>query len=85
MKFLAKDSAWMQSASNGEELITMMDQPEYFGDNRDEDLLSALAKITYHVRREKTETHRAFFNPWRQHTGRWLNIGSSYQTSTWDS
>eukprot|EP00435_Cladocopium_sp_Y103_P038110 s2710_g10.t1 len=64
MKFLAKDAKWMQSPDNGEELVTMMDQSEYFGDDRDEDLLSALAKITYHVRREKSEAHRAFFNRW---------------------
>eukprot|EP00435_Cladocopium_sp_Y103_P075525 s90_g59.t1 len=64
MKFLAKDAVWMQNPNNGEELINMMDQSEYFGDDRDEDLLSALAKITYHVRREKSETHRAFFNRW---------------------
>ena len=53
MKFLAKDTKWMQSDTNGEELINMMDLSEYFGDDRDEDLLSALAKVTYHVRREK--------------------------------
>ena len=41
-----------------------MDQAEYFGEDRDEDLLSALSKITYHIRREKTEQRRAFFNRW---------------------
>ena len=64
MKFLAKDSKWMQSDTNGEELINMMDLSEYFGDDRDEDLLSALAKVTYHVRREKNEAYRTFFNRW---------------------
>ena len=62
MKFLARDSRWMQSANKGEELIDTMDKAEYFGDDRDEDLLSALAKVTFHVRREKQETHRCFFN-----------------------
>jgi hypothetical protein len=42
-----------------------MDKAEYFGDDRDEDLLGALAKITYHVRREKQEAHRQFFNRWQ--------------------
>ena len=64
MKFLAKDTKWMQSDTNGEELINMMDLSEYFGDDRDEDLLSALAKVTYHVRREKNEAYRTFFNRW---------------------
>eukprot|EP00435_Cladocopium_sp_Y103_P068193 s512_g31.t1 len=64
MKFLAKDREWMKSENNGEELIDLMDKAEYFGDDRDEDLLSALAKITYHVRRERNEAHRPFFNRW---------------------
>ena len=64
MKFLARDRQWMQNPDNGEELINTMDKAEYFGDDRDEDLLSALAKVTFHVRREKQETHRSFFNRW---------------------
>ena len=64
MKHLARDSAWMASSTNGEELIRLMDQAEYFGEDRDEDLLSALSKITYHIRREKNEQHRSFFNRW---------------------
>ena len=64
MKFLAKDRKWMASETNGEDLIDLMDKAEYFGDDRDEDLLGALAKITYHVRREKQEAHRQFFNRW---------------------
>ena len=64
MKFLARDRRWMQNPDNGEELIDTMDKAEYFGDDRDEDLLSALAKVTFHVRREKQETHRSFFNRW---------------------
>ncbi len=64
MKFLARDSAWMESATNGDDLLAMMDRSEYFGDDKDEDLLGALAKITYHVRRERGESHRDFFNRW---------------------
>ena len=66
MKHLAKDSAWMKSDTNGEQLINLMDQPENFGDDSEEDLLSALAKVTYHLRRGKEETHRSFFNKWEQ-------------------
>lgn len=64
MKFLARDSSWMESPTNGEDLLAMMDRSEYFGDDKDEDLLGALAKITYHVRRERGESHRDFFNRW---------------------
>ena len=64
MKFLAKDAAWMASITNGEDLIKMMDQADYFGEDRDEDLLSALARITYHLRRDKGEGHRSFFGKW---------------------
>ena len=42
----------------------MMDQADYFGEDRDEDLLSALARITYHLRRDKGEGHRSFFGKW---------------------
>ena len=64
MKFLARDSSWMSSATNGEDLLALMDRSEYFGDDKDEDLLGALAKITFHVRRERGESHRDFFNRW---------------------
>ena len=66
MKYLAKDRQWMNSDTNGEELLEFMDLPENFGDDRDEDLLSALAKVTYHLRRTKDEPHRQFFNKWDQ-------------------
>ena len=64
MKFLAKDAGWMASTTNGEDLIKMMDQADYFGEDRDEDLLSDLARITYHLRRDKGEGHRSFFGKW---------------------
>ena len=64
MKYLAKDQAWMKSETNGEDLIDLMEKPEVFGEDRDEDLLGALAKVTYHLRREKGETYRSFFGRW---------------------
>ena len=42
----------------------MMDKAEYFGDDKEEDLLSSLARVTYHLRRERSENHRAFFGRW---------------------
>lgn len=56
MKHLAKDGQWMESDRNGEELREFTDLPQNFGDERDEDLLSALAKVTYHLRRIKDES-----------------------------
>ena len=56
MKHLAKDGQWMESDRNGEELLEFMDLPQNFGDDRDEDLLSALAKVTYHLWRIKDES-----------------------------
>ena len=66
MKHLARDTNWMQSDRNGEELLDLMNQPENFGDDQDEDLLSSLAKITYHLRRGRDEGHRSFFSKWDQ-------------------
>ena len=63
-KFLAKDSNWMTNPKNGEELIELMDRADYFGDDKEEDLLSSLARVTYHLRRERSENHRAFFGRW---------------------
>ena len=41
-----------------------MNLPEYFGDDRDEDLLGALSKLTYHLKREKGEKLRSYFGRW---------------------
>eukprot|EP00435_Cladocopium_sp_Y103_P007762 s2900_g2.t1 len=68
MKHLARDQVWMVSDQNGEELLRLMNLPENFGDDQEEDLLSSLAKITYHLRRGKDEGHRAFFSKWDQAT-----------------
>lgn len=64
MKYLAKDPMWMKSKDNGPQLIDLMDQADMFGEDRDEDQLSALARITFHLRREKGENYRQFFTKW---------------------
>ena len=63
-KFLAKDQEWMNNPKNGEALVDLMDKADMFGEDKEEDLLSSLARVTYHLRREKTEGHRAFFSRW---------------------
>ena len=64
MKFFAKDNKWMKSETNGEEIIDMMDQSEYFGDDRDEDLVERIEGEgdLYHVRTEIEAYCRAFLN-----------------------
>lgn len=54
----------MQNPDNGKFLINLIDKSNYFGDDKDKNLFSALAKITYHVRREQQEIYRVFFNKW---------------------
>ena len=66
MKYLAKDPQWMSSDRNGEELLALMDKPENFGEDKEEDLISSLAKVTYHLRRGRDESNRAFFSRWDQ-------------------
>lgn len=63
-KHWAKDSAWLMDEQGGKKLLDKMDTPEYFGEDREEELLSALSKVTYHLRRGKDEAHRPFFNRW---------------------
>ena len=66
MKYLARDQNWMSNERNGEELLRIMNLPENFGEDQEEDLLSSLAKVTYHLRRGRDEGHRAFFSKWDQ-------------------
>ena len=41
-----------------------MDTPEFFGEDTEEELLAALAKVTYHLRRHRDESCRQFFTRW---------------------
>ncbi|CAE7948678.1 unnamed protein product [Symbiodinium sp. KB8] len=63
-KHLAKDSAWLSNPDNAEALLKKMDSPEYYGDDQDEHLLASLARITYHLKRQKSETARQFLGRW---------------------
>ena len=64
LKHLAKDSTWMSSEDNAEQLLKIMDTKELYGDDAREDMLNTLYKVTYALRREKNETHKAFFSRW---------------------
>ncbi|CAE7736839.1 unnamed protein product [Symbiodinium sp. KB8] len=63
-KHLAKDPAWLADPGNAESLLKRMDSPEYYGDDQDEHLLASLARITYHLKRQKNETARQFLGRW---------------------
>ena len=63
-KYLAKDQRWLDSERNAEELLELMDRPEHYGEDREEHLLAALSRITFHLKRNKSETWQAFFSRW---------------------
>lgn len=63
-KHLAKDGAWLSDPRNAESLLDDMNRPENYGDDRQEHLLTALSRVTYHLRRGKNETWREFFARW---------------------
>ena len=64
LKYLAKDSRWMKSETNGEELIQMMDTKELYGEDAREEMLASLVRVTYGLRRAKGEDHRIFLSKW---------------------
>ena len=63
-KHWAKDSEWLKDSRGGHRLLAAMDTPEYFGEDTEEELLSSLSKLTYHLKRGKEETCRQFFTRW---------------------
>ena len=65
-KYLAKDLSWLRSRTNAEELLEKMDTPEQYGDDQEEHLLESLARITYHLKRQKGEGWREYFARWEQ-------------------
>ena len=64
LKHLAKDPQWMTAPDNGEQLLKLMDTKELYGDDRREDMLNSLVKVTYTIRRARGETRKAFFSRW---------------------
>ena len=63
-KYLAKDSGWLNDVRNADILLDKMNSPEYYGDDQEEHLLSALSRVTYHMKRQKQETARQFLARW---------------------
>ena len=63
-KHLAKDTKWLTDPDNAETLLSQMDTPEYYGDDKDEHLLASLSRITYHLKRSRNESARQFLGRW---------------------
>ncbi len=63
-KHLAKDTVWLESQTNAEELLQKMDTPDHFGEDKEEHLLSSLSRITFHMKRSKQEGWREYFARW---------------------
>ena len=63
-KYLAKDPQWLQSEQNADTLLDKMNSPEFYGDDQEEHLLASLARVTYHLKRQRNETARQFLAKW---------------------
>ena len=61
-KYLAQDDAWMESAENGNQLLRLMSSKELYGEDEREEMLNSLVKVTYTLRRQKGEGHKAFLH-----------------------
>ena len=61
---LGKRSSWLEDPRGAECLLEDMDKPERFGDDQLEHMLTAMSRITYHLRRQKTESWREYFAKW---------------------
>ena len=63
-KHWAKDTAWLKSEDGAEALLSVMDSAEFYRDDQEEELLTCLSRLTFHMRREKGEECRTFFRRW---------------------
>ena len=63
-KHLAKDSSWLNNPRGAEQLLDEMNRPEYYGEDRQEHMLTAMSRLTYHMKRTKGESWREFFARW---------------------
>ena len=63
-KHWARDASWLQDERGGHRLLDAMNSPEHFGEDREEELLSALSRVTYHMKRGREENIRGFLARW---------------------
>ena len=55
-KFLAKDGSWLNNPKGAEFLLDEMNRPEYYGEDRQEHMLTAMSRLTYHMKRNHGES-----------------------------
>lgn len=65
-KHLVLDDVRIQSETNGQELLNYLKQPEAFGEEREEELLTALSRLFYQLKREKQERSVQFVSRFRE-------------------
>ena len=56
----------MAAEDNGKQLLDKMNTAKFYGEEQDEDMLGAMARPTYHLRRLKGEKSNAFLSRWEQ-------------------
>ena len=63
-KHYAQDAQWLADPKGAEKLLDDMNRPEHFGDDRQEHMLTAMSRITFHMKRNKSEHWRSYFARW---------------------
>ena len=63
-KHYAQDKAWLADPQGAERLLEDMNRPEHYGDDRQEHMLAAMSRITFHLKRQRGEHWRDFFARW---------------------
>ena len=63
-KHYARDTAWLADPKGAETLLDDMNRPEHYGDDRQEHMITAMSRITFHLKRAKGEHWRDYFARW---------------------
>ena len=63
-KHYAKDTSWLNDPQNAEKLLDDMNRPDRYGEDQQEHMLTAMSRITFHLRRHRGESWREFFSRW---------------------
>lgn len=64
LRYLASDEKWLNSPDNGKQLLDLMNSRDLYGEEERESMLAACARLTFHLRRQKGDTARAFLSKW---------------------
>ena len=80
-KHWSKDEAWLSSKDGGNRLLQAMDRLEYFGEDKDEEMIASMARLTY--RDTKMKDIDPSSTDGKKPTGRSKSTASIYQIATW--